>query len=337
MNDYMNPNQGQINIIIPTVAKDDDNFDECERLRGALQYERLLRQELENKILDLQMEIEKLKVSNPRKRRTKEEMLEENIARAERMRTGIKKDGKPIAHAGNALRSYDDFKAVESALLDDAECGTRNAMLFVLGISMGVRASDLLQLKWRDIFEKDWTYRDRIYIVEQKTGKMNSSCIITEVMKQVIDRYVSEDERHELRLTDYVFGSNKKLINEPISVDMTRKIINGAAKKAGLDYNIGSHGMRKTFACIVATIDETTIPADAITKVQAHLNHNDQTTTMRYIGALQQAMDNEKQTVSDFLLGKTNKKEIAFDFHEKTDNELMRKLDRVIELLEADK
>ena len=197
MNDYM-PGQGQINIIVPNVVKDDEYYDECERLRGALEYERLLRQELENKVAELQMEIEMQKQNQKRKRRTKAERMQENIERAERMRTGKKKDGKPIAHAGMPLRSYDEYVAVREELKNGGGQGVRNAMMFTLGINMGVRASDLLNLKWRDIFENDGSYRDRLYLVEQKTGKINSSCIITEAMKEAIDEYVPADDREYL-------------------------------------------------------------------------------------------------------------------------------------------
>lgn len=323
-------------IIINYQEQKNDEIDELERLRGALEYERLLRQQAETELAQLRIEVDELRKVNKHKRLSKEEILKKNLEKVERMRTGIKKDGKPIAHAANSLRSYDDYIAIKNVLLKDKENGKRNAALFTIGISFGLRASDLLQLRWRDIFEDDFeTFKDRVYIVEKKTGKVNSSCIMTEAVREAISSFMPKYKRKELTPSMYVFKSPRGY-NQPITVDSVRKIINNAAAEAGLDFNIGSHGMRKTFACIVATIDKTTIPADAIVKVQAHLNHSDKRTTSSYIGALQYALDAEKQTVSDFLMGKTEKKDIAFDLTD-NDAQLMEKLDTIIGMLEENK
>lgn len=302
--------------------------DETEMLRGALAYEKLLREQAEQEIIKLKHEIEILK-SSPIKKKSKEEIRKQNLEKVERLKSGVKKDGKPIPHAGNSLKNYDEFVRMKNALLSSKKFGQRNYAMFVLGINMGLRAGDLRTLRYYDFLNDDLSFKERVYVCEEKTGKINETCLITEAMKQVLAPLIPKNS--EEKLSDYIFKSNKSK-DEPIEVDAIRKIINGAAEKANIGNKIGSHGMRKTFSNIIATIDGTVIPEDAIAKVQAHLNHSNPTITMRYIGALETARDKEKQTVSDFLLGNTEKKELVFE-EINYEKDIVDKLDKLIELI----
>lgn len=68
--------------------------DEGEMLRGALAYENALRERAEQELSQLRQEIEILKTTETVQKRTKEEIRQENLAKVERLRTGVKKDGK---------------------------------------------------------------------------------------------------------------------------------------------------------------------------------------------------------------------------------------------------
>lgn len=251
--------------------------DEGEMLRGALSYENMLREQAENEIIKLKREIERLQAANPIKK-TKDEIRKVNLEKVERLRTGVKKDGKPIPHAGNSLKSYDEFVRMKKALLSSGRYAQRNYAMFVIGINMGVRAGDLRTLRYYDLLNRDLTFKERVYICEEKTGKINDTCLITEAMKDALTPLIKDSTKEDL--SDYIFKSNKNS-DEPIEVDRIRKIINKAAKEAGIENNIGSHGMRKTFSNIIATIDGTVIPENAVAKVQAHLNHSNPTITMK--------------------------------------------------------
>ena len=47
----------------------------------------------------------------------------------------------------------------------------RNALMFVIGINVGLRASDLLELKWSQIFDEDGSIANGITVKEDKTEK----------------------------------------------------------------------------------------------------------------------------------------------------------------------
>ena len=113
----------------------------------------------------------------------------------------------------------------------------------------------------------------------------------------------------DFELDDYLFKSNKtkgKMFEE-----YGWKILSDAGKALSLPIIIGSHTMRKSFANIAACVDKSSIDMNAITKIQGLLNHSDQRVTMRYLGTYQQMFDRARESVSDFVLGKTDIHEIV--------------------------
>ena len=142
---------------------------------------------------------------------------------------------------------------------------------------------------------------------EQKTLKINN-CLITQ---SVIDAATKlfDSMNWDFELDDYLFKSNKtkgKMFEE-----YGWKILSDAGKALSLPIIIGSHTMRKSFANIAACVDKSSIDMNAITKIQGLLNHSDQRVTMRYLGTYQQMFDRARESVSDFVLGKTDIHEIV--------------------------
>lgn len=167
----------------------------------------------------------------------------------------------------------------------------RNKMLFVIGINVGIRASDLRTLKWSFFFEKqnDGTlkFKDYYKFVPMKTSKQRKFVKINfnDAVRQVVLNYVSEYPIDNL--DDYLFASRKG--NDPITVGGLRKIIKDAAAEAGIEQNIGSHSLRKTFGkfCFLEAKDKT----KALVVLQNIFNHSSTAVTMRYIGLMDEDMN----------------------------------------------
>ena len=64
---------------------------------------------------------------------------------------------------------------------------------------------------------------------------------------------------------------------------------------------------------IAACIDSSSLDSFSFSKLQGLANHSDPTITMRYLGSYQIMYDKARETVSDFLLGRTEKKDIVPD------------------------
>ena len=153
----------------------------------------------------------------------------------------------------------------------------RNYAIFVLGINSGLRVSDLLNLKVRDVFNGQHV-KDRVEIYEQKTKKYKSFPLSNNV-KRALKEYC---ESAKLAPDDPLFKSNK---GGKLSRVQVWRVLNEAAKTAGIDEKIGTHTMRKTFGyqAYKSGVD--------VYIIQDMLNHSTPAVTKRYIGLSQEDKD----------------------------------------------
>jgi len=180
------------------------------------------------------------------------------------------------------IRDLKKIKAMKKILLEDKQNGLRNHLLFVLGINSGLRISDLLQLRIKDILDEKGKIKDFITLQEKKTKK-TKKFPINHSSSKAIREYINE-----LNISDYdqyLFKSRKGK-NNPISRVQAWELLKKAANKAEISEPIGTHSLRKTFGyhAYQSGID--------ITLLQNIFNHSAPSITLRYIGITQDDMDN---------------------------------------------
>jgi len=158
-------------------------------------------------------------------------------------------------------------------------CSQRDRFMFVFGINTGLRVSDIVKLKVKDVRGKT-----HILIREKKTKKTKRFSLFTH-LRQEIEQYIRgmEDE-------DYLFPSRKG--NSHISTTQAYRVLVKAGEMLGRD-DIGTHTMRKTFgyAYYRKTKD--------IAFLQEIFNHSSSNITKRYIGIIQEEID---KSLEDFGL-----------------------------------
>ncbi|MCQ2009289.1 MAG: tyrosine-type recombinase/integrase [Sporolactobacillus sp.] len=147
----------------------------------------------------------------------------------------------------------------------------RDIIFFLLGITVGLRISDLLTLKKEDL------YKPHITIVEQKTGKTKRFKISGYIKKYIIPYADS------LKEGEYLFKSREGK-NKPIHRCTAYKILNTAAKKCHLQ-EIGTHTLRKTFGYHFYQANHDVV------MLQELFNHSTPEVTLRYIGITQDSID----------------------------------------------
>ncbi len=145
----------------------------------------------------------------------------------------------------------------------------RDAVLFLLGINVGCRISDILKLRVKDLRGKD-----RLCIIEQKTGKPKYFPIPVKFNKTILQPYL-EDCGSSWK---YIFASQKNC-NKPITRQHAWRIIKKAGKQFGID-NIGTHTLRKTFGYHYYQMTHSVVDLMKI------FNHSEQEITLRYIGIM---------------------------------------------------
>ncbi|MBM7634930.1 tyrosine-type recombinase/integrase [Geomicrobium sediminis] len=143
----------------------------------------------------------------------------------------------------------------------------RNKAMFIIGVSVGLRISDLLQLRIGDLRNKD-----NVTITEQKTGKQRTITLSQTVKDEVAKMEGADDE--------FMFKSQKGA-NQPISRVQAYRILNDAAQKAGIAAKIGrigTHTLRKTFGAIAYK------NGTDITELMYIFGHSTPRMTLNYIG-----------------------------------------------------
>ena len=163
----------------------------------------------------------------------------------------------------------------------------RDYALFTLGINSGLRISDLLNLKISDVLTDKGKLKDRISIREKKTGKLKDFPIGPSAGK-ALKEYLNSSP---ISINGYLFKSRKG-DNKPISRIQAYRILNNACETVGLDVQIGTHTLRKTFGYHAYQEGKD------ITLIQKLFNHASPSVTLRYIGITQDDLDNVYMTLN---------------------------------------
>lgn len=172
----------------------------------------------------------------------------------------------------NAVEPIRSKELIEDIIDYFHDRSDRNALLFMFGIYSGLRISDILNLRVRDV--KGKTY---FVIIEQKTGK-ERNIPIHKMLRKEIDKYVRDKKSYEM-----LFKSRQG-INKPISRQQAYNIIRQAAEEFGVE-RLGTHTMRKTFGYNLYK------QTGDIVMVQKILNHASPEITLSYIGITNESME----------------------------------------------
>ena len=116
----------------------------------------------------------------------------------------------------------------------------RNHVLIVMGVHTALRISDLLRIRWDDVydFEKK-RVRDSVSITEKKTGK-------TKIVA------LSKNIKTALNLFSFAakpgtFIIENKRTRKAISRIQAYRLIRAAAEALGFSFRVSCHSLRKTF------------------------------------------------------------------------------------------
>ncbi|MDQ0880464.1 integrase [Peribacillus sp. V2I11] len=156
-------------------------------------------------------------------------------------------------------------------------CSERDYILFLLGINTGMRVSDLLSLKIKDIKGKM-----EVTIKEGRTKKpriiqLNTVCKELAAYIDTIDG-------------EWLFPSRKG--DKPISKIQAYRQLNKAADMVDIE-SVGTHTMRKTFGYLYYKRSKD------IAELQMILNHPHPEITLKYIGITDEGTED---SLNDYVL-----------------------------------
>ena len=125
----------------------------------------------------------------------------------------------------------------------------RDKMIFLIGINLGIRASDLCSLRYSFFMEDDGSFKDFYSLQPKKTRKQKKfvKLYFNDVVKKAISDYIKEYPVKNIN--GYIFKSRKG--DGPITEKSLWRIIVEVTAEAGINKNVGSHTLRKTFGRFV--------------------------------------------------------------------------------------
>lgn len=149
-----------------------------------------------------------------------------------------------------------------------------------LAFSTGLRASDVLSLKWKDVLGKKYLMRREIKTQKARLIKLNE-----EFDKKITALY---DLLGQPNLESYAIQNNKT--GKAYSIWTVNRAIQKYRDRYGMTIRaFSTHSFRKTFGRYV--YDSWENKSEALILLQNIFRHDESLTTMRYIGIVQDDID----------------------------------------------
>lgn len=173
------------------------------------------------------------------------------------------------------IRSKEDIKKILGWFHDNYP---KYEVIFQLGINSGLRVSDILKLKVEDVIDTDF-----VRLREKKTGKYKMFPLRADI-KKLLALYTKNR-----KLSEPIFMGNK---GAKLDRSQVYRMINRACTALGIEGNVGTHTMRKTFGY------HHYKQFRDIALLQTIFNHSSPQITMRYIGITQDEVNNSYLSLS---------------------------------------
>ena len=161
------------------------------------------------------------------------------------------------------------------------EGNPRNYLLFVAGVNLALRISDLLSLRVKDILDKQGNIKEFIHLKEQKT-KRQVKIKLNNTVKEALNYFLDK-----ARVTDpeqYLFKSERG--NRALDRIRAWGLIQKWTKEVGLEgEQFGTHTLRKTWGY------QARKQGVSIEKINEKLGHKSVIVTKRYIGISQEEIN----------------------------------------------
>ncbi|WP_108671675.1 tyrosine-type recombinase/integrase [Peribacillus acanthi] len=145
----------------------------------------------------------------------------------------------------------------------------RDYCLFVLGINTGIKLQDLLLIHVKDVVSNTGEVFEYLHSNSHPELPIYLNHHVRESIRQCI-------HKNNLQVDDYLFKSRKT--SDSITRQQAYRVINEAAKHAGISESVGTTTLRKTFGYHAYK------KGIAISLIQKRLHHSTPAETLHFLG-----------------------------------------------------
>lgn len=195
-------------------------------------------------------------------------------------------------HASEPIKSTEDIERISAYLIENERY--RDNMLFIVGINFGLRVSDLIQLRFNQLIDENFSFKTTFPVLEKKTKntrkvQKNRYITINEAVMDAVELYLKHTPR---RLDDYMFrsesnrGRNK---NKPISRMSVDRMLKEVAQALGIEAKVATHTLRKTFGYHQMVMSGN--DPRKLLLLQKIFGHSSSVQTLDYIGITQEEIE----------------------------------------------
>ena len=177
----------------------------------------------------------------------------------------------------NFVQPIRDKENIEQMKEELKKRGTRDYIMFLVGINTGLRISDIVKLNRNDVRDEKNNMRTHITIIETKTKKIKKFPICNDLYIE-LEKYT-----RFMRQGEYLFKSQGHT-NRPITTTQAYRIIKSCANNIGIK-EVGTHTMRKSFGYFHYK------QFHDVAMLQEIFNHSSPSITLKYIGIEQDEID----------------------------------------------
>lgn len=208
------------------------------------------------------------------------------IIKQEKSKKIIKND----AHITETLTN-DELQRLYSVINLETLKGVRDYAIIKLMVNGALRRSELVNLKIKDIYEREFEYW--IHIEQGKGNKNRDNFINADVVKSVERYLLSTGRSIKDKSNDFIFKglSANGLNNNKLSTDAVKQLIEKYCNKAGIKKRISPHSFRHK---AVTTLLENNVKPELVMEFCGHASIN---TTMRYWHNLNKAKNNAGRNI----------------------------------------
>ena len=160
----------------------------------------------------------------------------------------------------------------------------KNKLLFLIGINVGIKLSDIRMLQWNFFFDESKNMKD-FYVIHPKNMSSKNKCVklyFNQMVKDAILDYINMFPINDTN--EYIFTGAQFMtrLDTPITIQTIWNTLKTTASEANIDKNIGTHSLRKTWG--YQNYENANNKLNVLLLLQKCYNHPTLQATKNYLG-----------------------------------------------------